>query len=200
MSDTVSNGPTSVPESSSEPAATTPDADSSGDKTNLVTEDEAKPPTPTPPAAAPATSSDVVVDVETKVSKEIPMTKDQSYTNPAFDIDEEIDIEADSQRWNAILKTILGSEEVHNLMNDCDLHPYGRGNVYENMMEGRRVTVKVDSAKSFIWLMFICAMIGISGAIIFMAEYYSDQYYPARKPSMVIIDAANDTSTTTGAM
>ena len=57
--------------------------------------------------------------------------------------------------------------KVIDQQDDDDLHPYGRGGIYHNIIYGRNVKVKYDYNKMFIWLLLIfCLLLG-AGAIIF---------------------------------
>ncbi|XP_064652013.1 uncharacterized protein LOC135502837 [Lineus longissimus] len=147
-------------------------------------------------SASVSKSSSFIIRASTSAPKDEENQSQQEYTNPAYDSNAAYGSEDSkisnnsidsmtSSRWSLILRQVI--EQV----DDDDLHPYGRGGIYKNIIYGRRVNKSYDPSKMFAWLIFVGLLLMSAVAIIFVAE----SYYAKARQEMAKLPA-NDVNTT----
>ncbi|CAH8839745.1 unnamed protein product [Trichobilharzia szidati] len=78
------------------------------------------------------------------------------------------------------LEMLMEREEI-------DIHPYGRGGIYEGILYKSRAEEQLDFTAAFIWFIFVSSVIMMSGSIVFVSELYhflqSETTYDDRQAS-----------------
>ena len=89
----------------------------------------------------------------------------QEFDNPAFDLDENnIEFSPDCKLADIVQQTLRRNSDFGYI------HPYGRGNLYTTVFLGEK-SKAADSSGGMLafWVAFIIMVVGLAGAIIFMA-------------------------------
>ncbi|CAH8498421.1 unnamed protein product [Schistosoma intercalatum] len=55
---------------------------------------------------------------------------------------------------------------------DIDVHPYGRGGIYEGILYRNRPKEKINIISAFIWFVFVSSVAIMAGTIVTVAELY----------------------------
>ncbi|CAH8498159.1 unnamed protein product [Heterobilharzia americana] len=60
------------------------------------------------------------------------------------------------------LEMLMEREEI-------DIHPYGRGGIYEGILYRNRAEEQIDMISAFIWFIFVSSVIMMAGSIVFVS-------------------------------
>ncbi|CAH8483555.1 unnamed protein product [Schistosoma turkestanicum] len=73
-----------------------------------------------------------------------------------------MDMEQQNRLSSLTIETLIEQEEI-------DLHPYGRGGIYEGILYKNRPKEKINIVLAFVWIIFVISIILMAGTIVTVA-------------------------------
>lgn len=84
----------------------------------------------------------------------------QEYVNPAFEFDEATE---NDPKFADFVDQLLQQATYD------DVHPYGRGNLYDAVFNENKPSFRGDSSKLIVWMVITIILVALTGGIILLA-------------------------------